>query len=67
MNNLPTTGELFATNQVSVNTERCYKRQLHNFAEWMSDSGLAVTEMYLHYSQNQLEQAMLADLLSVGV
>ena len=38
MNNIPTTGELFATNQVSANTERCYKRQLHNFAEWMADS-----------------------------
>ena len=38
MNNLPTTGELFTTNQVSANTERCYKRQLHNFAEWMADS-----------------------------
>ena len=38
MNNLPTTGDLFATNQVSANTERCYKRQLHNFAEWMADS-----------------------------
>jgi hypothetical protein len=37
MNNIPTTGELFATNQVSANTERCYKRQLHNFAEWMAD------------------------------
>ena len=67
MNNIPTTGVLNATNQVSANTERCYKRQLHNFAEWMSDSGLAVTKMYLHYSQNQLEQAMLADPLSVGV
>ena len=38
MNNIPTTGEFFATNQVSANTERCYKRQLHNFAEWMADS-----------------------------
>ena len=38
MNNIPTTGDLFATNQVSANTERCYKRQLHNFAEWMADS-----------------------------
>ena len=28
MNNLPITGELFATNQVSANTERCYKCQL---------------------------------------
>ena len=38
MNNIPTTGELFATNQVSPDTERCYKCQLHNFAEWMADS-----------------------------
>ena len=38
MNNIPTTGDLFATNQVSANTERCYKRQLHNFAEWMAGS-----------------------------
>jgi len=38
MNALPTTGELFATDQVSPDTERCYKRQLHNFTEWMADS-----------------------------
>ena len=38
MNNIPTTGELFAINQVSANTERCYKRQLHNFAEWTLNS-----------------------------
>jgi len=28
MSNLPTTGQLFPTNQVSPNTERCYKYQL---------------------------------------
>ena len=38
MNNIPTTGELFATDQVLANTERCYKRQLRNFADWMADS-----------------------------
>ena len=38
MNNIPTNSDLFPTNQVSANTERCYKRQLHNFAEWMADS-----------------------------
>lgn len=38
MNNIPTTGELFATNQVSPDTERCYKYQLRNFANWMADS-----------------------------
>ena len=38
MNNIPTTGELFATNQVSPDTERCYKRQLRNFTDWMADS-----------------------------
>ncbi|HJO91471.1 MAG TPA: hypothetical protein QF606_07360 [Anaerolineales bacterium] len=38
MNNIPTTGELFATNQVSPDTERCYKYQLRNFADWMADS-----------------------------
>ena len=38
MNALPTTGELFATNQVSPETERGYKYQLRNFAQWMSDS-----------------------------
>ena len=37
MNALPATGELFATNQVSPETERCYKYQLRNFAEWMRD------------------------------
>ena len=38
MNALPTTGELFATNQVSPETERCYKYQLRNFAQWMRDN-----------------------------
>ena len=28
MNALPTTDELFATNQVSPDTERCYKYQM---------------------------------------
>ena len=38
MNALPTTGELFATNQVSPDTERCYRYQLRNFAEWMRET-----------------------------
>ena len=38
MNALPTTGELFATNQVSPETERCYKYQLRSFAKWMAGS-----------------------------
>jgi len=38
MNALPITGELFATNQVSPETERCYKYQLRNFAQWMCDN-----------------------------
>ena len=38
MNALPITGELFATNQVSPDTERCYKYQLRNFAEWMREN-----------------------------
>ena len=37
MNALPITGELFATNQVSPETERCYKYQLRNFAQWMRE------------------------------
>ncbi len=38
MSALPVTGELFATNQVSPETERCYKYQLRNFAEWMREN-----------------------------
>ena len=38
MNALPMTGELFATNQVSPETERCYKYQLRNFAQWMREN-----------------------------
>ena len=38
MNALPTTGALFATNQVSPETERCYQYQLRSFAEWMAGS-----------------------------
>ena len=35
MNGLLKTGDLFATNQVSPDTERCYRYQLRNFAQWM--------------------------------
>ncbi|MCH2540427.1 MAG: hypothetical protein MK000_08805 [Anaerolineales bacterium] len=35
MNALPTTGELFATNQVSPETERYYKYQLRSFENWV--------------------------------
>ena len=38
MNALPITGELFATNQVSPETERCCKYQLRSFAKWVADS-----------------------------
>ena len=38
MNALPLTGELFATNQVSPDTERCYKYQLRNFTQWMRET-----------------------------
>ena len=54
MNNIPTTGELFATNQVSANTERCYKYQLRNFAEWMHESQGKV----------DMDQVTTADLLT---
>ena len=30
MANIPNTGELFATDQVSPDTERCYKYQMHH-------------------------------------
>jgi site-specific recombinase XerD len=33
----------------------------------LGHSRVAVTEMYLHCSQDQLEQVMLADPLAVGV
>ena len=35
MSGLPKTGDLFATNQVSPETESCYRYQLRNFAQWM--------------------------------
>ena len=35
MNALATTGELFVTNQVSPETYRCYKYQLHSFENWV--------------------------------
>jgi len=54
MNNIPTTGKLFATNQVSPDTERCYKYQLRSFAEWMADS------RHVH----DMEDVTTADLLA---
>ncbi len=54
MNNIPTTGELFATNQVSPDTERCYKYQLRNFANWMADSR----------DVQDMEDVSVADLLA---
>ena len=54
MNALPTTGELFATNQVSPETERCYRSQLRNFAQWMeSERG-----------KTELEDVAVVDLLA---
>jgi hypothetical protein len=38
MSALPSTGELFATNQVSPETERRHKYELRSFADWMADS-----------------------------
>ena len=35
MNGLPKTGDLFATNQVSPDTEGCYRYQLCSFAQWL--------------------------------
>ena len=54
MNGRPKTGDLFATNQVSPDTERCYKHQLRNFAEWMrEDRGV-----------KDMEDVTTADLLA---
>ena len=54
MTNIPNTGELFATNQVSYDTERCYKYQMRNFAEWMLESQDKV----------DMDQVTTADLLA---
>ena len=54
MNALPTTGELFATNQVSPDTERCYRYQLRSFAEWME------TER----GETEIEDVTAVDLLA---
>jgi len=51
---LPTTGALFATNQVSPDTERCYKYQLRSFAEWMAGSR----------GVHEMEDVSTADLLA---
>ena len=54
MNNIPNVGELFATNQVSPETERCYKYQMRNFVEWMQESQGKV----------DMDQVTTADLLT---
>ena len=54
MTNIPNTGKLFATNQVSPDTERCYKYQMRNFAEWMLESQDKV----------DMDQVTTADLLA---
>ena len=54
MNNLPTTAELFATNQVSPDTERCYRNQLRHFASWMENEQGKV----------EIEDVTLVDLLA---
>ena len=54
MTNIPNTGELFATDQVSPDTERCYKYQMRNFAQWMHDSQNKV----------DMDQVTTADLLA---
>ena len=40
---------------------------IYTVSKMLGHSRVAVTEMYLHCSQDQLEQAMLADPLAVGV
>ena len=54
MNALPTTGELFATNQVSPDTERCYRNQLRHFASWMENE----------QGKTEIEDVILVDLLA---
>ena len=54
MTNIPNTGELFATDQVSPDTERCYKYQMRNFAQWMHESQGKV----------DMDQVTTADLLA---
>ena len=54
MPNIPNTGELFATDQVSPDTERCYKYQMRNFAQWMQESQGKV----------DMDQVTTADLLT---
>jgi integrase/recombinase XerD len=54
MNNIPNTGELFATDKVSPDTERCYKYQMRNFAQWMQESQGKV----------DMDQVTTADLLT---
>ena len=54
MNNIPTTGELFATNQVSPDTERCYRNQLRHFASWME----------IEQGKTEIEDVTLVDLLA---
>ena len=54
MNNIPTTGELFATNQVSPDTERCYRNQLRHFASWIGTA----------QGKTEIEDVTLVDLLA---
>ena len=53
MNNLPTTGKLLATNQVSANTERWYRNQLLHFAIWTENE----------QGKTKIENVTLVDLL----
>ena len=54
MTNIPNTGVLFATDQISPDTERCYKYQMRNFAQWMQESQGKV----------DMDQVTTADLLA---
>ena len=54
MNALPTTGELFATNQVSPDTERCYRSQLRHFGSRMENE----------QGRTEIEDVTLVDLLA---
>jgi hypothetical protein len=66
MTNIPNNGESFATDQVSLNAERCYKYQMHDLATTLLSEGLAMVQFQQSVSRSTQLDQNLYELIKHG-